>query len=114
MAACTMAFRWVIRQHTQQAHCIGFVTSVQIQTVSPFNNNKELVNQTLRFELYTVFQKHFRSMQTNVEYHTMYLHFHLQNGFHMEGPNSLKAITLFIPISGTVAKTSTPKFLTDD
>jgi hypothetical protein len=53
-------------------------------------------------------------MLTVVEYHTLFLHFDLKNGSHLAEPNSFKAVTLFIPISKTLAATSTPKFLTDN
>ena len=101
-----------ICQHTQQAGDLGFITSAQIQTVSPFNNNKELFNQIST--VHCISKTQFRCILTVVEYHTLSLHFDLKNGFHPAGPNSFKAVTLFIPISKTLATTSTPKFLTGD
>jgi hypothetical protein len=53
-------------------------------------------------------------MLTVVEYHTLFLHFDLKNDIRPAGPNSFKAVTLFISISKTLAAPSTPKFLTDD
>jgi hypothetical protein len=88
-----------------------WVCQVCTNSVSPFSNNKELINQIST--AHCISKTQFRSMLTVVEYHTLF-HFDLKNGFHLAEPNSFKAVPPFIPISKTMATTSTPKFLTDD
>jgi hypothetical protein len=88
-----------------------WVCQVCTYSVSPFSNNKELVNYIST--VHCISKTQFRSMLTVVEYRTQFLCFYLKNGFHLAGSNSFKAVILFTPFSKTLA-TSTPKFLRDD